>query len=359
MCGRTTGSSRSACRFVPEPDTNTAMRASIGRTLPRGPSAQDRGVSFDDADGRAHDERDGALRDASVATHGRHVRRLRPTALRRVRGSRTRSRAGTGMPVGGPRRRHPRDARPRVPGDGRVRPSTAWWARRSASPCSRRCSPGRGSAPVRGSPERGRSRCAGRCSRACAAVIGLGLWLVFGRRPVWRGPSRSSPGRSSLWARCSPRSTPRRSPSRRSPRGSRSPPAPARRRPRRVRKLQVSRPTCLTRPWAGALIEQVTGRSMCPGSCVLEGGQDGEVEWLRYGEASPRPARSSWSRGSCLIVDSFLSWQKVCFDTGVLGGICAKANAWGGNGGWAGAHHGDPVDRPADLGGHPIHGACR
>lgn len=40
--------------------------------------------------------------------------------------------------------------------------------------------------------------------------------------------------------------------------------------------------------------------------------------------------------GILLLVDSFLSWQKVCFDTGVLGDICAKANAWGGNGGWAG-----------------------
>ena len=40
--------------------------------------------------------------------------------------------------------------------------------------------------------------------------------------------------------------------------------------------------------------------------------------------------------GILLLVDSFLSWQKVCFDTGVLGDICAKANAWGGSGGWAG-----------------------
>jgi hypothetical protein len=37
--------------------------------------------------------------------------------------------------------------------------------------------------------------------------------------------------------------------------------------------------------------------------------------------------------GILLLVDSFLSWQKVCF--GVLG-FCAKANAWGGNGGFAG-----------------------
>jgi hypothetical protein len=37
--------------------------------------------------------------------------------------------------------------------------------------------------------------------------------------------------------------------------------------------------------------------------------------------------------GILLLVDSFLAWQKICF--GVLG-FCAKANAWGGNGSWAG-----------------------
>jgi hypothetical protein len=40
--------------------------------------------------------------------------------------------------------------------------------------------------------------------------------------------------------------------------------------------------------------------------------------------------------GILLLVDSFLSWQKVCFATGVLGDFCGKANAWGGNGGFAG-----------------------
>jgi hypothetical protein len=45
--------------------------------------------------------------------------------------------------------------------------------------------------------------------------------------------------------------------------------------------------------------------------------------------------------GILLLVDSFLSWQKVCAsdilgDLGGIGDICAKANAWGGNGGWAG-----------------------
>ena len=40
--------------------------------------------------------------------------------------------------------------------------------------------------------------------------------------------------------------------------------------------------------------------------------------------------------GILLLVDSFLSWQKVCFDTGVLGNLCGKANAWGGDGGFAG-----------------------
>jgi len=45
--------------------------------------------------------------------------------------------------------------------------------------------------------------------------------------------------------------------------------------------------------------------------------------------------------GILLLVDSFLSWQKVCASDvlGELGGIgdfCVKANAWGGSGGWAG-----------------------
>ena len=45
--------------------------------------------------------------------------------------------------------------------------------------------------------------------------------------------------------------------------------------------------------------------------------------------------------GILLLVDSFLSWQKVCAsdilgDLGGVGDFCAKANAWGGNGGWAG-----------------------
>jgi hypothetical protein len=40
--------------------------------------------------------------------------------------------------------------------------------------------------------------------------------------------------------------------------------------------------------------------------------------------------------GILLLVDSFLSWQKFCFEGGVLGDICGKFNAWGGNGGFAG-----------------------
>ncbi len=45
--------------------------------------------------------------------------------------------------------------------------------------------------------------------------------------------------------------------------------------------------------------------------------------------------------GILLLVDSFLSWQKVCAsdvlgDLGGFGDICAKANAWGGSGGFAG-----------------------
>jgi hypothetical protein len=38
-----------------------------------------------------------------------------------------------------------------------------------------------------------------------------------------------------------------------------------------------------------------------------------------------------------LLIDSFLSWQKVCSsDIPGLGRICASANAWGGNGSFAG-----------------------
>ena len=40
--------------------------------------------------------------------------------------------------------------------------------------------------------------------------------------------------------------------------------------------------------------------------------------------------------GILLLVDTFLSWQKLCIDTGVIGSICGKANAWGGDGSWAG-----------------------
>jgi len=39
--------------------------------------------------------------------------------------------------------------------------------------------------------------------------------------------------------------------------------------------------------------------------------------------------------GILLLIDSFLPWQRVCFD--FLGtSSCASASAWGGNGGWAG-----------------------
>jgi hypothetical protein len=44
--------------------------------------------------------------------------------------------------------------------------------------------------------------------------------------------------------------------------------------------------------------------------------------------------------GALLLLDSFLSWQKVCVSDiiGGLGGadFCGKANAWGGNGGFFG-----------------------
>ena len=355
MCGRTTGSSRSACRFVPEPDTSTAMRASIGRTLPRGPNAQDRGVSFDDADGRAHDERDGAMRDASVTAHGRHVRRVRPTALRRVRGPRhaagcwDRSAFRRSSATTSPRRP------PRVPGDGsRVarRPHGRRVARRRRARDAVPVDEVQHRLGVRGSVGvRGALVDAHRLRRGDRPRP-----LVRVRSPAAGGADRrrSSPGRSSPWAPCSPRSTRRRSPSRRSPRGSRSPPAPSRPSSGRVRELQVSRPTCLTRPWAGALIEQVTGRSMRPGSCVLEGRQDGEVRRLRYGEDHRRPARSSWSRGSCCWWTASSHGRRSASIRASSATSAAKANAWGGSGGWAGVIMGILSDRPADLGRHPI-----
>lgn len=46
--------------------------------------------------------------------------------------------------------------------------------------------------------------------------------------------------------------------------------------------------------------------------------------------------------GVLLLIDSFLSWQKQCFDLGGLsalagvGSVCGKATAWGGNGSFAG-----------------------
>ena len=170
------------------------------------------------------------------------------------------------------------------------------------------------------------------------------------------GRRRSSRGRSSPWAPCSPRSTPAVHQA-----GARAVDRSRRRgcggRLGHVRKLQVSSPTCLTHPWAGALIEQVTGRSMRSGSCVLEGGQDGEVGRLRHGEAITA-SKIVMVAGILLLVDSFLSWQKICFDTGVgLGDICAKANAWGGNAGGPASSWGS-FDHPADLGRHPIGGKC-
>ncbi len=40
--------------------------------------------------------------------------------------------------------------------------------------------------------------------------------------------------------------------------------------------------------------------------------------------------------GILLLVDSFLSWQKVCVDAGPIGNFCGKATAWGGDGSFAG-----------------------
>jgi hypothetical protein len=40
--------------------------------------------------------------------------------------------------------------------------------------------------------------------------------------------------------------------------------------------------------------------------------------------------------GILLLIDSFLSWQRVCIDLGDFGGGCAGVSAWGGSGGFAG-----------------------
>ncbi|MGZ5293566.1 MAG: hypothetical protein ACXWFU_06625 [Actinomycetota bacterium] len=39
--------------------------------------------------------------------------------------------------------------------------------------------------------------------------------------------------------------------------------------------------------------------------------------------------------GVLLLIDSFLPWQRECFEAFGVGG-CASASAWGGTGGWAG-----------------------
>lgn len=40
--------------------------------------------------------------------------------------------------------------------------------------------------------------------------------------------------------------------------------------------------------------------------------------------------------GILLLIDSFLQWQRVCFDLGPLGSQCAGAGGWSGDGGFAG-----------------------
>ncbi len=99
---------------------------------------------------------------------------------------------------------------------------------------------------------------------ACVAVTGLVLWLAFGRRPrVTRTVAiitGSIVAVGSLLAALNP--PPFTKPAL-APWISLAAGAVAAILGR-VRELQVSRPTCLTRPWAGALIEQVTGRSDAP-----------------------------------------------------------------------------------------------
>lgn len=40
--------------------------------------------------------------------------------------------------------------------------------------------------------------------------------------------------------------------------------------------------------------------------------------------------------GVLLLLDSFISWQKVCFEFAGITGACGTANMWGGDAGWAG-----------------------
>lgn len=40
--------------------------------------------------------------------------------------------------------------------------------------------------------------------------------------------------------------------------------------------------------------------------------------------------------GILLLIDSFLQWQRVCFDFGGIGGGCAGLNAWSGSGSFVG-----------------------
>ncbi len=217
MCGRTTGSSRSACRFVPEPDTSTAMRASIGRTLPRGPECPGPGRKLRPCRRKSARRRGGAMREPSVAAHGRHVRRVRPAALRRVRGPRprpgARDRSASRRSSATTSRRRP----PRVRGGGRVRPSTAWWERRSPSRVLATLFPWTRFSTGSGFAGAWALEVRWSMLTACAAVIGL-VALVRVRTPAAGGADRRDRHRDdrSPRAPCSPRSTRRRSPNRRS-----------------------------------------------------------------------------------------------------------------------------------------------
>ena len=63
--------------------------------------------------------------------------------------------------------------------------------------------------------------------------------------------------------------------------------------------------------------------------------------------------------GILLLVDTFLLWQKLCVDSGVIGsGICGKANAWCGKRKLGRPRHGRSLLIAAHLGGHPA-GGCR
>ena len=222
---------------------------------------------------------------------------------------------------------------------------------------SRRCSRGRGSAPARGSRERGRSRCAGRCSppargdrtrplarvRSPASQVARTVAIVTGTIVAV----------GSLLAALNP------------------PP--------------FTKPALA--PWislaAGAVAADPRGRTRAPGlpphmfdsplgrrsNRAGHGALDApRIMCARKGTGWRSRAGFDMAKmtmaskivmvsGILLLVDSFLSWQKVCAsdilgDSAVWATSAPRRTPGVGTAG-SPAHHGDPADHPVDLGGHP------